>query len=49
MEKTANNYAFIDSQNIHLGIFRIWKICEINWNIKKAPLKDETAKKCFFW
>lgn len=26
----------------------LWKICAENWSIKKAPLKDETIKKCSF-
>jgi len=46
MLKKENNYAFIDSQNVHKGIqFLGW---EKDWNIKRnTPPKDKTLSSVF--
>jgi len=56
MNLKQNNYAFIDSQNLNLGIQKLgWKLdyrkfriyLAEKYGIKKAPLKDETLRSAF--
>jgi hypothetical protein len=53
MKKKENNYAFIDSQNLHLGIQKLgWKLDYARFRIylyegkdkRKAPQGDGTSR-----
>jgi len=44
MVKTEKNYAFIDSQNLHLGIKSLgWIIFGRNWSLKMKKHRKRTG------